>query len=108
MNRSMASLAAVLMIAATKLTQPTLAEERPQLLVMGEDANKGSLFRGSRVYEILLNSLASAMRKEGFKIYNEPIANLDDLKQERVRWTDVGNTPENYWSSKVEFSRILN
>lgn len=89
MNRIISSLTAGLMLLAFGHTLPAQAGEQPNILVMGEDADKDTVPRNSRVFKRVLNALAEEMNREGFNIYDEVAVSLDDFAQGRVRRTDA-------------------
>ena len=81
--------AAVLLAACTVNPQPGISAEQPNLLVMGEDADKDTVPRNSRVFKRVLNALASEMDDVGFNVYDEPAVTLGDFAQGRTRRTDA-------------------
>ncbi len=89
MKRIISSFATGIMLLAFGSTAPVMAGEQPNLLVMGEDADKDTVPRNSRVYKRVLDALASEMDLEGFAVYDEVAVTLDDFNQGRVRRTDA-------------------
>jgi len=61
------------------------AADRPNLLVMGEDADKDSVPRNSRVFKRVLNAMNSQIQSLGFDVYDETVVTLDNFAQGRVR-----------------------
>ncbi|MBT6588282.1 MAG: hypothetical protein HOO02_05170, partial [Rhodospirillaceae bacterium] len=55
----------------------------------GEDADKDTVPRNSRVYKRVLDALVNEMNDEGFNVYDETAVTLDDFAQGRVRRTDA-------------------
>lgn len=71
------------------LPGPVFAGEQPNILVMGEDADKDTVPRSSRVFKRVLDALANEMNDEGFNVYDETAVTLDDFAQGRARRTDA-------------------
>jgi hypothetical protein len=65
------------------------AGEHPNIIIMGEDADKDTVPRNSRVYKRVLDALVNEMNDEGFNVYDETAVTLDDFAQGRVRRTDA-------------------
>ncbi|MBT3330451.1 MAG: hypothetical protein HN394_03005 [Rhodospirillaceae bacterium] len=76
-------------VAALMSSGATLAGEQPNILVMGEDADRDTVPRNSRVFKRVLDVLSNAMNDEGFSIYDETAVSLDGFTQGRVRRTDA-------------------
>ncbi|MFP6757222.1 MAG: hypothetical protein VCC99_03255 [Alphaproteobacteria bacterium] len=90
MNRIYGVLAAGLMSAALMgIAGPGIAGEQPNILIMGEDADKDTVPRSNRVFKRVLDALANEMNNEGFNVYDETATTLDDFAQNRVRRTDA-------------------
>jgi hypothetical protein len=89
MKRILSSIAASLMVLTFGYTTPTVAGEQPNVLIMGEDADKDTVPRNSRVFKRVLDALANELNHEGFAVYDEVAVSLDDFNQGRVRRTDA-------------------
>ena len=63
--------------------------DQPNILVIGEDADKDTVPRSSRVFRRVLDALSNEMSDEGFNVYDETAVSLSDFAQGRVRRTDV-------------------
>ena len=70
-------------------TSAALAGEEPNILIMGEDADKNTVPRNSRVFKRVLDALVNEMNDEGFNVYDETAVTLDDFAQGRARRTDA-------------------
>jgi hypothetical protein len=83
----------VTLLAACQTTQGTGERgevgEHPNIIIMGEDADTDTVPRNSRVYKRVLAALVNEMNDEGFNVYDETAATLDDFAQGRVRRTDA-------------------
>ena len=76
-------------MAAFLPTGSAQAGEQPNIIIMGEDADKDTVPRNSRVYKRVLDALVNEMNDEGFNVYDETAVTLDDFAQGRVRRTDA-------------------
>ena len=81
-------------IAGLGLIQPlqttvAVAGEQPNILVMGEDADRDTIPRHSRVFNRVLNALISELQMKGFKVYDETAAGMNITNPGRVRRTDA-------------------
>ena len=65
------------------------AGEQPNILIMGEDADKDTVPRHSRVFNRVLNALVSELSQKGFKVYDETGVGLNITNPGRVRRTDA-------------------
>ena len=70
-------------------SHPATAADRPNLLIMGEDADPDSVPRDSRVFRRVVNALSNQLHDEGFAVYDETAITLDNFAQGRVRRTDA-------------------
>lgn len=61
------------------------AEDRPNVLIMAEDADNDSLPRHSRVVNRVLNAMAIQLQDFGFDVYDESVLTLDHLAYDHVR-----------------------
>ena len=81
--------AGLLLIACTTGPMPAAAADRPNILILGEDADLDTVPRNSRVFRRVLDALANQLHDEGFDIYDETAVTLDEFAQGRVRRTDA-------------------
>ncbi|MEG3619781.1 hypothetical protein V5T82_15050 [Magnetovibrio sp. PR-2] len=65
------------------------AGEQPNVMIMGEDADKDTVPRNSRVFKRVVDALANELHNEGFDVYDEVSLTMDDFAQGRTRRTDV-------------------
>ena len=68
---------------------PSMAIEKPNLLIMGEDADQDSVPRNSRVFRRVMDALTNEIHNEGFDVYDETAISLDSFAQGRSRRTDA-------------------
>jgi len=66
-----------------------LAADNPNLLVMGEDADKDTVPRDSRVFKRVLGALDNQMHEQNFNVFDETTITLDNFSQGRIRRTDA-------------------
>ena len=72
------------------------AEDRANILVMGEDADERSatldtvvVARDTRVFKQVLEAISDSLAQDGFDVYDERAVTLDNFKQNRVGRTEV-------------------
>ncbi len=82
-------LTTILVTLTLGLLTPVQAADNPNLLVMGEDADKDTVPRNSRVFNRVITALQSQMSNESFNVYDETVITLDSFTQGRVRRTDA-------------------
>jgi hypothetical protein len=70
-------------------TNAALAGEEPNILIMGEDVDKDTVPRASRVFKRVLDALSNELNGEGFNVYDETAVSLDDFAQGRSRRSDA-------------------
>ncbi len=89
MKRLLSILAAgFVLMSCTSYAGQTLAGDRPNILIMGEDADRETVPRNSRVFKRVLNALANQLNDEGFNVFDETAVTLDEFVQGRVRRSD--------------------
>jgi hypothetical protein len=76
-------------MAALLPTVAVQAGEQPNIIILGEDADKDTVPRNSRVFKRVLDALVNEMNNEGFNVYDETAVTLDNFGQGRVRRTDA-------------------
>lgn len=65
------------------------AQQQPNLLIMGEDADQDSVARHSRIFNRVLRALESELQAEGFQVYDETAISMGVTDPQRVRRTDA-------------------
>jgi hypothetical protein len=60
------------------------AGDRPNLLIMGEDADEDTIPRNSQVFKRVLSALTRQMNDIGFDVYNETAVTMDHFTQGRI------------------------
>ncbi len=68
---------------------PVHAADRPNILIMGEDADENTVARNSQVFHRVLNALSNQLHDVGFDVFDETAVTLDNFVQGRVRRTDA-------------------
>ncbi len=68
---------------------PAAAGEQPNLLIMGEDADRDTVPRNSRVFNRILRAISSKMQEVGFRVYDETAAAMTITNPGRVRRSDA-------------------
>jgi hypothetical protein len=88
----MLKLLAMILLLATSVTgcaPMAVAEQQPNLLIMGEDADHDSVARNSRIFNRVSRALEAEFQAEGFKVYDETAVTLNVTDPQRVRRTDA-------------------
>ena len=83
------SAAGLLLVSCANVWTPSIAAEKPNIVIMGEDADKDTVPRNSRVFRRVLDALSNQLNEEGFDVFDETTVTLDKLAQGRTRRTDV-------------------
>lgn len=65
------------------------AQQQPNLLIMGEDADLDSVARNSRIFNRVLRAVESELQVEGFRVYDETAVSMGVTDPQRVRRTDA-------------------
>ncbi len=71
------------------ISTPARAGEQPNILIMGEDADRDTVPRHNRVFNRVLNALINEMQSKGFKVYDETAVAMGITNPGRVRRTDA-------------------
>ncbi len=85
----MLSAAGLLVISCANVSTPSLAGEKPNIIIMGEDADRDTVPRNSRVFRRVLDALSNQLNEEGFDVFDETAVTLGDFAQGRTRRTDA-------------------
>lgn len=83
------AVAALAFLSAAALAAPSFGGDRPNLMVVGEDADRGSLPRHSRVVKAVLEQLGQQLHDAGFAVYDETTVTLGAFAQGRSRRSDA-------------------
>lgn len=70
-------------------TTTARAGEQPNILVMGEDADPDTVPRNHRVFNRVIEALATELGQLGFQVYDETAVSLDVTRQGRIRRADA-------------------
>ena len=65
------------------------AANNANILVIGNDANKGSVSRNSPIFTRVIGALANQMHDNNFDVYDETAITLDGFDQDRINRTDA-------------------
>jgi hypothetical protein len=80
----------VILFAATFGPVPMAsAQQQPNLLIMGEDADQDTVARNSRIFNRVLRALESELQAEGFRVYDETAVSMGVTDPMRVRRSDA-------------------
>ena len=80
----------IFLISCAATPGSSFAADGPNILIMGEDADRDTVPRNSRVFKRVLDALSGQLNDEGFDVFDEAAVSLDEgLAQGRVRRTDA-------------------
>lgn len=83
---TLAAFAALLSLAAAA---PATAQTRPNIVVMGEDADEDSVPRGNRIFQRVVTELGETMNVRGYNVYDETAVAMGFTQPGRVRRRDA-------------------
>lgn len=68
---------------------PALAQPKPTVVVMGEDADEDSVPRGNRIFQRVIAELSETMNLRGYNVYDETAVAMGFTQPNRVRRRDA-------------------
>ena len=71
------------------LAAPAQAQTRPNIVVMGEDADEDSVPRGNRIFQRVIAELSETMNLRGYNVYDETAVAMGITQANRVRRRDA-------------------
>jgi hypothetical protein len=74
---------------ASPLMSRAEAQPRPNIVVMGEDADEDTVPRGNRIFNRVIRELAETMNLRGYNVYDETAAAMGITQPGRVRRRDA-------------------
>ncbi len=89
MKKTILLLAGALLLISCASAPSSYAVEKPNILIMGDDADQDTVPRNSRVFRRVLDTLSNELHNEGFDVFDEVAISLDDFAQGRSRRTDA-------------------
>ena len=90
MIRTLAIAAAgIFLISSAIVPHPVSALEKPNIMVLGESADRDSVPRNSRIFRRVLDSLQSLLQNRGYAVYLETATSGATSAQESRRRSDV-------------------
>lgn len=81
--------AAVLAVAAPFTPVRAAAQTKPNIVVMGEDADEDTVPRGNRIFNRVIQELAEVMNVRGYNVYDETAVAMRLTQPGRVRRRDA-------------------
>lgn len=87
--RSAFTASALLSLGLLGLAAPALAQAKPNVVVMGEDADEDSVPRGNRIFQRVIAELAETMNLRGYNVYDETAVAMGFTGPNRVRRRDA-------------------
>ena len=70
-------------------SSPAVAGEKPNLLIMGEDFDKDTVPRDSRIFRRVLASVSNQLGDDGYDVFDETAITNEQFKQGRTRRSDA-------------------
>ncbi|WP_407529201.1 hypothetical protein [Methylobacterium oryzisoli] len=68
---------------------PALAQGKPNVVVMGEDADEDAVPRGNRIFQRVIAELSETMNLRGYNVYDETAVAMGFTQPNRVRRRDA-------------------
>lgn len=68
---------------------PAQAQAKPNIVVMGEDADEDAVPRGNRIFQRVIAELSETMNLRGYNVYDETAVAMGFTQPNRVRRRDV-------------------
>ena len=87
--RSAFAASALFSLGLLGLAAPALAQAKPNVVVMGEDADEDSVPRGNRIFQRVIAELAETMNLRGYNVYDETAVAMGFTQPNRVRRRDA-------------------
>ncbi len=79
----------LLLVAFGAVPASSAAVEMPKVMIMGEDADKDSVPRTSRIFKRVIDALSNQLHDNGFDVYDEAAVIGDDEARQRSRRSDA-------------------
>ena len=79
---------AAMLLTATPFA-PAQAQGKPNLVIMGEDADEDSIPRGNRIFQRVVRELGEVMNLRGYNVYDETAVAMGISQPGRVRRRDA-------------------
>lgn len=76
-------------LAALSFNSDAIAQQQPNLLIMGEDADQDTVARNSRIFNRVIRALEAEFQADGFRVYDETAVSMSVTDPQRVRRTDA-------------------
>ncbi|WP_331317679.1 hypothetical protein [Methylobacterium mesophilicum] len=68
---------------------PARAQSKPNVVVMGEDADEDAVPRGNRIFQRVIHELSETMNLRGYNVYDETAVAMGFTQANRVRRRDA-------------------
>jgi len=81
--------ASIFVVACTAVPTNTFAIEYPNIMIVGEDDDKDTIRRDSRIFKRVLNEISYVLNDEGFDVFDETAVTLGKYVQGRVNRNDA-------------------
>lgn len=80
---------ALLSLLLITISFASFAANNANILVLGNDANKGSVSRNNPVFNRIIGALANNMHDNNFDVYDETVITLDGFDQHKINRSDA-------------------
>ena len=84
-----AALSLTVLGCAPHMVPPAHAGEQPNLLIMGEDADRDTIPRNNRIFDQVLRAIEGELQARAFRVYDETAVTMGVTDPQRVRRTDA-------------------
>lgn len=79
----------LILVGCAGVPAPVYGADKPNILVMGEEADRDAVPRNSRVHRRIEEAIKEQLHTRGFDVYDESAVTLGAAAQSRVRRTDA-------------------
>ena len=90
MSRILSALAsATFLMSFAAAPLPSVAAQDPNIMIMGEDADRDTIPCNSRVFKSVLGAVVNQLNEQGFNVFDETAVTMDNFVQGRCRRADA-------------------
>ena len=90
MSRILSALAsATFLMSFAAAPSPSVAAQDPNIMIMGEDADRDTIPCHSRVFKSVVGAVVNQLNEQGFKVFDETAVTMDNFVQGRCRRTNA-------------------
>ncbi|MFD1333335.1 hypothetical protein ACFQ4O_15155 [Methylopila musalis] len=89
LTKTLSAMAGLAFAALALAPAPASAQTKPNIVVMGEDADQDSVPRGNRIFNRVITELSETMNLRGYSVYDETAVAMGITQPGRVRRRDA-------------------